>query len=78
VVAWVLLPPCCRPKPDHARANDADLDRHAAAAVARPTGRGWRLDKSERGAQIDAVVGLAMAVERAEVKPAPVALVGWL
>ena len=57
-----------------------DLDRHVAQAVARqvPGGRGWRLDKSDHAAQIDAVVALAMAVERAEVRPAPMRLVGWV
>lgn len=58
--------------------GDPDLDGHVAAAVAKPTRRGWRLDKSERSAQIDAVVALAMALERAEHRPAPVQLVGWL
>ena len=57
-----------------------ELDRHVAQAVARqvPGGRGWRLDKSNLTDQIDAVVALAMAVERAEVRPAPVRLVGWV
>ena len=54
------------------------LDRHVADAITRPTGRGWRLDKSARDAQIDAVVAFAMAVERAEHRPAPVRLLGWL
>ena len=54
-----------------------ELDRHVAGAVARATGRGWRLDKSSRGAQIDAVIALAMAVERAQYKPEPVRLLGW-
>jgi len=58
--------------------GDPDLDRHVAQAVAKPTGRGWRLDKSERSAQIDAVIALCMALERAEHRPAPVQLVGWL
>jgi hypothetical protein len=48
-----------------------------AGAVARATGRGWRLDKSSRGVQIDGVVALAMAVERAQFKPEPVRLLGW-
>jgi len=39
---------------------------------------GWRLDRAHRTANIDAVIALAMAVERAEVKPEPVALLGWL
>jgi phage terminase large subunit-like protein len=56
----------------------ADLDRHVAGAVARKTGRGWRLDKAARDAQIDAVIALAMAVERAQSKPEPFELLGWL
>ncbi|MCW3048490.1 MAG: Phage Terminase [Solirubrobacterales bacterium] len=55
-----------------------ELDRHVAQAVARPTGRGWRVDKVQREHQIDGVVALAMAVERASHRPAPVALLGWL
>ena len=37
-------------------------------------------DKTERGAQIDAAICLPMAVERerAEARPAPVRLLGWL
>lgn len=46
----------------------AELDRHVANAVAKPTPRGWRLVKSAEAAQIDAVIALAMAAERA---PAP-------
>jgi len=58
--------------------NDPELNRHVAHAVAKKTARGWRLDKVKSGDQIDAVVALAMAVERAEAKPEPVELVGWL
>jgi phage terminase large subunit-like protein len=58
--------------------DDADLNRHVANAVAKQTGRGWRLDKSDRTAQIDAVIALAMAIERAASKPAPVELIGWI
>ena len=43
--------------------NDETLNRHVAAAIAKDTPRGWRLDKSDRNAQIDAVVALAMALE---------------
>ena len=43
----------------------AELDRHVANAVAKPTPRGWRLVKSADAAQIDAVIALAMAAERA-------------
>jgi hypothetical protein len=42
------------------------------------TGRGWRPDKSSRGAQIDAVIALCMAVERAQFKPQKARLVGWI
>jgi hypothetical protein len=58
--------------------NDADLNRHATAAIARDTPRGWRLDKANRADQIDGIVAMAMAVERAETKPEPVRLLGWL
>ena len=54
-----------------------DLNRHIAAAIARDTPRGWRLDKAHRAA-IDGVIALAMAVERAEHKAEPVRLLGWL
>jgi hypothetical protein len=42
--------------------GDPDLDRHVAAAEA--TDRGWRPDKMNDAAQIDAVVALAMACMR--------------
>ena len=58
--------------------GEPELAKHVAGAIAKQTGRRWRLDKAERGAQIDAVVCLAMAVERAEARPAPVRLLGWL
>jgi len=53
-------------------------DRHVAAAVARQTGRGWRLDKMTRDAQIDAAIALAMSVERAQAQPEAVQLLGWI
>lgn len=71
MIGWTVW--CRLQQPD-----DDDLNGHVAGAIAKQTNRGWRLDKSERGAQIDAVVALAMAVERAE-QPAPEAKVlGWL
>jgi hypothetical protein len=54
------------------------LDAHVAQAIAVKTGRGWRLSKSGRDAQIDAAVALAMAVEPAQDKPEQVRLLGWL
>jgi hypothetical protein len=57
--------------------DDPQLDAHAATAVARHGRRGWRIDKSERGARIDTVVALAMAVDRAASRPVAARLVGW-
>lgn len=55
------------------------LDQHVANAVAKQTPRGWRLDKSADGVQIDAVVALMLAVERADQPaPEPTRLLGWL
>lgn len=56
-----------------------ELDQHVANAIAKQTPRGWRLDKSADGVQIDAVVALMIAVERAD-QPAeqPAQLLGWL
>jgi hypothetical protein len=59
--------------PDH-----PGLNRHVAAATAKATGRGWTLAKSERSAQLDAVIALAMCCERAQAKRQPVQLLGWL
>ncbi len=58
--------------------GDAQLDAHVAAAIAKPTGRGWRLDKLGRGTQIDAVICLAMAVERASYVSEGVKLLAWI
>jgi phage terminase large subunit-like protein len=58
--------------------NDPTLNRHVANAIAKDTPRGWRIDKAHRAAHIDAVIALAMALERAEQKPEPVRLLGWL
>jgi hypothetical protein len=61
--------------PDH-----PGLNRQVAAAIARTTPRGWLLDKSSDAAQIDAVVALAGAVERAErqLERQEPKLLGWL
>jgi phage terminase large subunit-like protein len=58
--------------------NSPKPNRHVASAVAKDDPRGWRLDKAHRSAQIDAVVALATAVERAGVRPEPMRLFGWL
>lgn len=53
----------------------AGLNHHVASAVARKTGRGWRIDKLSDERNIDAAVALAIAVERAQVAaPEPVRL----
>ena len=57
----------------------AELDRQPANPVAKPTRRGWRLVKSAEAAQIDAVIALAMAAERASTPaPPPAKLLGWI
>ena len=58
--------------------DNAQLARHASEAIARNSRRGWRIDKPNPRSNIDAMIALAMAVERAEQKPAPVELIGWL
>lgn len=58
--------------------DDDELRQHAAAAIAKHSGRGWRIDKANRSDSVDAIVALAMALERAEHRPEPVELLGWL
>jgi hypothetical protein len=58
--------------------DDPELARHVSDAIARHSRRGWRIDKPNPRANIDAVIALAMAVEGAEQKPEPVELLGWL
>ncbi len=58
--------------------DDRELASHAAHTIARHSRRGWRLDKASPRDNMDGIVALAMALERAEVKPEPVELLGWL
>lgn len=58
--------------------DDERLNAHVAATVARHGRRGWRLDKANRSDKIDAVVALAMALDRLENRPEPARLIGWL
>lgn len=58
--------------------DDEELRQHAAAAIARHSGRGWRVDKARRSDNVDAIIALAMAFDRAEWRPEPAELVGWL
>lgn len=59
--------------------NHPVLNQHVANAVAKSTGRGWRIDKSADGVQIDALVALMIAIERAD-QPGrrPAKLLGWI
>jgi hypothetical protein len=56
------------------------LNAHVHAAVARHSRRGWRIDRPGEGPgeQVDGVLALAMALDRASYKPEPVKLFGWL
>jgi phage terminase large subunit-like protein len=58
--------------------DDDELRQHAAAAIAKHSRRGWRIDKADRADNIDAIIALCMALERAEQKPEEVRLLGWL
>jgi phage terminase large subunit-like protein len=59
--------------------GDPVLTRHVAGATAKSTPRGWRLVRSERGKQIDAVIALAMANSlRVAPRRPPPAFIGWL
>lgn len=58
--------------------GDPGLDQQVANAVAKATGRGWRIEQADPSRNVDAVVALAMAVERAQVKAAPVKLLAWI
>ena len=58
--------------------DDPQFARHAADAIAKHSRRGWRIDKPSPRTHIDAMIALCMAVERAEHRPEPVELLGWL
>jgi hypothetical protein len=53
------------------------LNRHVSQAIAKDSPRGWRIDKASRSAQIEGVIAMTMAAERAEYRAAPVELLGW-
>jgi hypothetical protein len=58
--------------------SDPDLARHAATPSPSTPAAADGSVRPPEAFKVDGIVALAMAVERAEVKPAPVALVGWL
>jgi hypothetical protein len=73
-----LLPLWTIRRCDAAESADPELNAHVHAAVAKHSRRGWRLDKADRASKIDALVTLAMAVDRHAYQPQPVEVVGWL
>jgi phage terminase large subunit-like protein len=58
--------------------DDRELARHAADTIARHSRRGWRIDKPTKETNIDAIVALCMALERAEQPLREPKLIGWL
>lgn len=58
--------------------GDPVLARHVAGATAKSTPRGWRLVRSRREGQIDAVIALAMANSLRLAPRARAQFVGWL
>ncbi len=59
--------------------DNRELARHAADTIARHSRRGWRVDKPTKETNIDAIVALCMALERAEQPPgAAPKLIGWI
>jgi hypothetical protein len=61
--------------------GDPVLDAHVHAAIAKQTARGARIAQAggrHPSNRIDAVIALAMAVDRGENRPEPVQLLGWL
>ena len=57
---------------------DPALDAHVSNAIARHSRRGWRIDRGERDRNVDAVIALAMCLDRSAFRPEPVRLLGWL
>jgi len=57
--------------------DNPELRAHAHAAIARHSRRGWRLDKSQRSDNIDAIIAMCMALEAAENQPAEFELLGY-
>jgi phage terminase large subunit-like protein len=58
--------------------DDPELADQAAHTIALQRRRGWRIDKANRGDNIDAIVALCMAWDRAQHKPEPVRLLGFV
>ena len=58
--------------------DDDELRQHAATAVAKHSRRGWRIDKTARSDNIDAIIALCMVLDRAEFEAEPVRMLGWV
>ena len=59
------------------RLHHPDLARAAASAIAKPTPRGWRLIKASETVQVDALIAVAMAAERADRPAYASKFLGW-
>ena len=57
--------------------DDPALNSHVEGSIGRQTRRGTRIDKA-RGRNNDAVIALAMALDRVEHQPEPVRVLGWI
>jgi phage terminase large subunit-like protein len=58
--------------------NDAALNAHVAACIARDTPRGWRIDRPDRSTPVDGVVAMALVVQRTTQPAQQVQLLGWV
>jgi hypothetical protein len=58
--------------------DNPELAKHAANTIARHSRRGWRIDRPNSRVHNDAIIALAMALDRLEDQPEPVRLLGWL
>lgn len=58
--------------------NDPELNSHVAQAIARQTPRGWRIDKAKESDQVDALIALVMAIDRATQPKRTAQFLGWI
>jgi phage terminase large subunit-like protein len=58
--------------------RSSKLAQHAAGAIAKHSRRGWRIDKPNSRVQVDAIIALAMAIDRHGNQPVPVELLGFI
>jgi phage terminase large subunit-like protein len=58
--------------------DDPELAQHAANTIAVHSRRGWRIGRPDPRTPNDAIVALAMAVDRLENRPEPPKWLGWM